>query len=186
MARLLFSKSGREFVLAGGDFIVAGFDGNAELDQFVFAVGHERQHALGDHAEIMIFQFLALWRRATEERAPAGDQVGPGVVKVLVDQEIFLLGADGGEDLVDAGVTEQLEDADGLRAEGIHALEQRGFLVERFAGPTEEGGGDDQRGAIGMLHDVSGAGRDPRRYNRGLRRWRGARPRESCWHRVRP
>ena len=40
-------------------------------------------------------------------------------------------------------------------------LEQRGFLVEGFAGPAEERGGDDQRGAVGMLHDVSGAGGIP-------------------------
>ena len=38
---------------------------------------------------------------------PAVDQVGAGVVEVLVDQEVFLLGADGGEDLLRVLVAEQ-------------------------------------------------------------------------------
>ena len=59
----VFEERG-EFVLAGGHFVVAGLDGDAELEQFVFAVGHEGQHALGNGAEILVFQFLALGRRS--------------------------------------------------------------------------------------------------------------------------
>ncbi len=94
---------------------MAGFDGDAELDEFVFAVGHERQNALGNHAEIMVFEFLALWRGRAEKSASRGDQVGPGIEEMFVDEEIFLFGADGGEDLVDSGVAEKLEDSNGLR-----------------------------------------------------------------------
>ncbi len=156
----VFEERG-EFVLAGGDFVVAGFDGDAELDEFVFAVGHEGQDAFGDDAEIVVFQFLALWRRCAEEGAAAGDQVGTGVVEVLVDEEIFLLGADGGEDLVDVGVPKSLRMRMAWVLRASMLLSKRGFLVEGFTGPTEEGGGDDQRGAIGMLHDVGGAGGVP-------------------------
>ena len=104
---------------------------------------------------------LALGRLGAEEGAAGVDQVGPGQVEVLVDQEVFLLGADGGEDVLDVGLAEQLEDADGLGAQGFHRAEQRGLLVQGLAGPGEEGGGDDQGGAVGVLHDVGGAGGVP-------------------------
>ena len=58
-------------------------------------------------------------------------------------------------------LAEELEDADGLGAEGFHRAEQRGLLVERLAGPAQEGGGDDQGRAVGVLEDVGGAGRVP-------------------------
>ena len=45
---------------------------------------------LGNDAEIMVFQFLALGRLGAEERTAAVDEVGSGVVEVLVDEEVFL------------------------------------------------------------------------------------------------
>jgi hypothetical protein len=65
-----------DFILAGGHFVVAGFDRNAELEQFKFRVSHERQHALGDRTEILVFQFLALGRRGAKQGAAGGDQIG--------------------------------------------------------------------------------------------------------------
>ena len=90
----------RDLVLARGDFVVPRLDRHAELEQLGFALGHAGEHALGDRAEVLVFQFLALGRLGAEERAAGVDQVGPGVEEVLVDQEVFLLRADGREDLL--------------------------------------------------------------------------------------
>ena len=70
-------------------------------------------------------------------------------------------GADGGEDLVALVWPKswRMRMAWALRASML--LQERGLLVECFAGPTEERGGDDQGGAVGMLHDVGGAGGVP-------------------------
>src|SRR6266699_653074 len=47
-------------------FVVAGFDGDAELEELGLGVGHAGQDALGDGAEVLVFQLLALGRRAPE------------------------------------------------------------------------------------------------------------------------
>src|SRR4051812_44246025 len=104
-------------------------------------------------AEILVLQFLPLGRRRAEQRSASRDQVGAQVVEVLVDQEVFLFGADGREDLLGLGVAEQAEDAQGLAGERLHGAQKRGLLVERLAGPTEERGWNHQGGPVGTFHD---------------------------------
>ncbi len=110
----------RDLVLARGDFVVPRLDRDAQLEQLRLAVGHARQHALGDGAEVLVFQLLALGRHGAEQRPAGIDQVGAQVVEVLVDQEVFLLRADGREDLLGVLVAEQLEDAQRLGRERFH------------------------------------------------------------------
>ena len=100
-----------DFVLAGSHFVVAGLHRNAELGQLEFHFRHARQHALRNDAEILIFQLLALGRLGAKERAAGVDQVGPRKIEVAIDQEVFLLGADGREDVLDIVLAEELEDA---------------------------------------------------------------------------
>ena len=76
---------------------MARLDRNAQLEQLALDLEHEGQHALGNGAEIMVFELLALGRLGAEERAAGGEQVGTGEVEVAVDQEVFLLGAGRGE-----------------------------------------------------------------------------------------
>jgi hypothetical protein len=133
----------RELVLARRDFVVPRLDRHRQLDQLGLALGHAGDHALGDRAEVLVLQLLAL-RRLGPEEGPAGvDQVGTGVVEVLVDQEVFLLRADRREDLAGLGIAEQLQDAQRLVRQRLHRAEQRRLLVERLAGPAEEDGRDD-------------------------------------------
>jgi len=49
-----------------------------------------------------------------------------------------------------------------------------------FAGPAQERGGDDQRGAIGMLHDICGAGGIPRGVAAGFKGGAKAAGREAA------
>ena len=159
----------RDLVLARGDLVVPRLDRHAELEQLELGLDHAGQDALGDGAEVLVLQLLALGRLGAEEGAAGVDQVGPGVVEVLVDQEVFLLGADGGEHLRRVGA-EELEDAQGLLRERLHRAEQRRLLVERLAGPRAEGGRDDERRAVGVLEDEGGAGRVPGGVAAGLER----------------
>ena len=50
----------------------------------------------------MVVELVALRRLGAEQRPPGGDQVGALEVVLLVDQEVLLLGADGGEDALGA------------------------------------------------------------------------------------
>jgi hypothetical protein len=68
---------GRQFKLAGSDLIVTGLGGDAELEEFALGLEHESEYALGNCAEVMILEFLALWWQRSEE-CPAGrQQIGP-------------------------------------------------------------------------------------------------------------
>ena len=90
-------------VLRRGDLVVPGLDRDAELVELQLGLEHAGQDPLGDGAEVVVFHLLPLGGLGAEE-GPAGvDQVGPGVVEVLVDQEVFLLGAAGGVDVRGVG-----------------------------------------------------------------------------------
>ena len=140
----------RDFILARRHFVVARLDRHAHLVQLVLDFHHVLEHALGDGAEILIFQFLALRRLGAEQRAAGVDQIRAREIEVAIDQEVFLLGAAGRDD-VRRLRAEQLQDAQGLRRQRFHRTEQRRLLVERFTGPADERGRNDQRRA-GVIH----------------------------------
>ena len=178
-------EEGGQFILARGHLVVARLDGHAQLEQFRLRIRHERQNALGDIGEILVFQFLPLRRLGAEKRPSTVDQVRTKQIKALVDQEVFLLRSDGREDVRCFLVPEQSQDAQRLLAQCFHRAEQGGLLVERLARPTQKRGGYYQRRAVRMLDDVSRARRVPggvaaRFKSRAVRR------RESCWRPARP
>ena len=149
-----------DLVLRRRDLVVPGLDRHAQLVQLGLGLEHAGQDPLGDRAEVMVLHLLALGRLGAEE-GPAGvDQVGPGVVEVLVDEEVFLLGPGGAVDPRGVGA-EEPEDPDGLLGEGLHRAEQGGLLVQGLAGPGAEGGRDAEGRAVGVLQDERGAGRVP-------------------------
>ena len=59
----------RQLELAGRDLVVAGLGRDAELEQLALGVEHEREHALGDGAEVVVVELLALRRLGAEQRA---------------------------------------------------------------------------------------------------------------------
>ena len=93
MATLAFSKIGATSVLARRHLVVARLDRDADLVQLALGFHHERQHAVGDRAEVVVLHLLALRRPRAEERAAGVDQVGPVEIELPVDQEILLLGS---------------------------------------------------------------------------------------------
>ena len=66
----------RDLVLARRHFVVPRLHRHADLVQLGLDLGHERQHAIGDRAEVLILQLLALRRLRAEERAAGVDQIG--------------------------------------------------------------------------------------------------------------
>ena len=83
----------RDLELAGRDLVVAGLGGDAELEELALGVHHEAEHPLGDGAEVVVVELLALGRLGAEEGAAGVEQVGAGEEEVAVDQEVLLLGA---------------------------------------------------------------------------------------------
>ena len=80
----------------------------------------------------MIVQLLPLRRLCTEERSAAEDEILALVKHLAVDQEILLLGSDGGFDAFDVLVSKELQNAQRLLVDCLHRTQQRCFLVERL------------------------------------------------------
>ena len=97
-ATLEFSKIGAISYWFGRDLVVAGLDRHAELGSSLLALHHEGQDPLGDRAEVVVVELVALGRLGAEQRAAGRDEVGALEEVLLVDQEVLLLGADRGED----------------------------------------------------------------------------------------
>ena len=133
---------GGKLILTGRDFVVAGFDGDTELEHLDLAVLHKGHDAFVDRAEVVIFEFLAFGWHCAVEGAASVEDIRASVVKAAVDQEVLLFGSCGGSDAVGGVIAKELEDAAGLFVEGLHGAKQRGFLVEGFACPRDKGGGD--------------------------------------------
>ena len=88
-----------ELELARGHLVVTRLDRDAELAQLVLGIHHEGENALGDRAEVVLVELLALGRLGAEERAARRVEVGTLEEVLLVDQEVLLLGADRREDV---------------------------------------------------------------------------------------
>ena len=154
--------------LAGRDLVVAGLGRDAELEQLALGVEHEGEDPLGDGAEVVVVELLALGRLGAEQRAARVEQVGAGEEEAAVDQEVLLLGAGEGHDRVGLLVAEQLQDPLGLRGHRLLRAQQRRLVVERLAGHRHEDGRDAQRVAVGVLEDVGRAGDVPAGVAAGL------------------
>ena len=83
----------RDLELARRDLVVARLHRDAELEELLLALEHEREHALGDRAEVLVLELLALGRRRAEQRAAREQEVGAREVELAIDQEVLLLGA---------------------------------------------------------------------------------------------
>ncbi len=158
----MLSKIGASSVLRRRHFVVARLDRHAHLVELGLDFRHVVEHALGDGAEVLILELLALGRARPEQRAAGVDEVGPVVIEVAVDQEILLLGAAGGGH-ARGRHAEEIERARRLGGERLHRTQQRRLLVERLAGPAHERRRDDQRRRVAVHEQPRRAARIPRR-----------------------
>ena len=168
----------RDLVLRRRDLVVAGLDRHAELRQLALGLEHVREHALGDRAEVVVVELVALRRLGAEQRAAGVDEVGALEVELLVDQEVLLLRPDGGEHARDVAVAEQAQRAHRRVRQRVHRAQQRDLVVERLARPRRERGRDAEQRAVRVLEDEGRRGRVPGRVAAGLERGPDAAGRE--------
>lgn len=152
---------GGDLVLSGGDFVVSGFDGYTEFEEFVFGIEHKVEDAFADGPEVVVFHLLAFGGFGPKQRASRRKEVRALMIEVVVDQEVFLFSASGGDDHFFGLIAKQFEDALGLLVEGLDGAQQRGFSVEGFTCPRDKGGGDAKSRAVGGFEEVGGAGDVP-------------------------
>ena len=138
--------------------VVARLARYGQLQGAYLQVLHEGLHAVGYGAEVVVVHLLVLGRVVAHERAAGEHQVGAGVVKPLVDEEVLLLPAQVAHHLLHGGV----EVVAHLRGRHVHRVEraqQRRLVVERLAGVGYEDGGYAER----VVHDEHGRGGIPGR-----------------------
>jgi hypothetical protein len=153
-----------DLVLAGSDLVVARLDRHADLRQLQLGLAHAGQHALGDRAEVVVVELLALGRRSAEQRAPGREQVRPRVGVALVDEEVLLLEPDGADDAGARVVAEHPQRLQRGARQRVHRAQQRDLVVEGLAGPR----GERRRDAQDVAEDEGGAGRVPGRVAAGF------------------
>ncbi len=149
-----------EFELGRGDFVVAGLGRDAELPEFLFHIVHEVDNACRNATEVVVFHLLVLCRCCTEQCTARLVEVRALQVEALVDQEVFLFGAEGDGNLLRSDAKEAHEAVGGL-LQGLNGAEQRGLLVQGFASVATECGRDAERGAVTVALDEGGGGRIP-------------------------
>ena len=177
----------RDLVLRRRDLVVARLDRHAELGQLLLGLEHAREHALGDRAEVVVVELVALRRLGAEQRAAGRDQVGALEVEALVDQEVLLLGADRREH-ARGGRCRRTASARAARVAGqrVHRAQQRDLVVERLAGPRGERGRDAERRAVRVLEDERRATSGPTPCSRAPRTSPGCRRSGTTTRRARP
>ena len=169
----------RQLELAGRDLLVAGLGRDAELEQLALAIHHVAEHPLGDRAEVVVVELLALRRLGAEQRPSGVEQVGPGQEEVPVDQEVLLLGAAERHDVVGIRVAEQPQHPLGVLGHRLLRAQQRGLVVERVAEHRHEDRRDAERLAVRVVEHVRRAGRIPAGVAAGLERVAQAAAREA-------
>ena len=107
---------------------------DAELPELLVELLHVSRDSGLDGAEVVVVKLLTLGSLGAEE-GPAGElEVLALVVERPVDQEILLLGSDGGDDAGHVGPAEEVKELDRFCADSLHGAEQGGLFVEHLAG----------------------------------------------------
>ena len=149
-------KDRSHLVLAGCDLVVLGLGVDAELPQLFVKLCHECLDTRTDGAEIVVIHLLTLGCGCTEQGTAGQNEVGTLGVIALVDEEIFLLRADRGGNML-AVLAEQAQYAASLLGDRFHRAQKRGLLVEDLAGVRAEC----RRDAQGVILNECIGGRVP-------------------------
>ena len=152
---------GRKLMLRGRGLVVLRLGRDAELPQLDIQILHVVAHTFLDRAEVVILHLLPFGRHRAEKRPPGEDEILALQIGFAIDDEIFLLRADGCGHALGQVIAEEAADAHGLTADGLHRAQQRRFLVERLAVVAAERRGDAQRFGVAVVVEKRGAGDIP-------------------------
>ena len=122
--------------LVGSNLVVTGLDRDAQLGQLQLDLQHVGQHPLWDRAEVVVIELMTLRRFGAEQGAAGRQQIGAFEVVLLVDQEVLLLAAGGGEHVLGLGQPQQLERADGGARSA--SIERSSGILLSSASPVQE------------------------------------------------
>ena len=87
-----------KLVLRRCHFVMLSLGRYAHLPQFDINVFHESGDSLADRSEVMVIQFLTLWRHGSKQGTSRIDQVFPLLELLGVNQEVFLFRSNGWSD----------------------------------------------------------------------------------------
>ena len=146
-----------QLVLRRRDLIVFCLGRNAELPELLIQIMHERGDLRFQDTEVVILHLLAFRRGRSQKRSSAEKKVFSLLIHVLVDEEIFLLGADRRRDACDVALADQMKDFNGLLTQRFHGTEKRCLLIQRLAAIGNERRRNIQRAIL----DKSRRGRVP-------------------------
>src|SRR6476620_823274 len=164
-------EQGRDLVLAGRYLVVPGLDRNSQPVELPFRLSHECQHSGRDGPEVMVLELLTLRRLGSEQRALAGEQVGPPEEQLAIDQEVFLLWPNRGEHPRNTLIgPKDLENAKRLLRQRLHRPQERDLGVECFSRPGDKGRGNAQGDVVVTSHEKGRAGGVPRGIAPGFER----------------
>ena len=131
-----------ELMLRRSYFVVFCLSKDAELPELIIQIFHKGGDPRFDHTEIMVVELLALGRLRAEQCAAGVLEVRALLVQFGGDQEIFLLGTDGGDDPFRRIIAEKAQNSEGLFIQDLHGPEQRGLLIQCMPAVGAECGGD--------------------------------------------
>ncbi len=150
---ICFRVDGGQLMLRRSHFVVLSLGRDTHLPQLFIDLAHVCGNSLADGAEIMVVQLLALGRHGSEEGAAGVDQVLALEVFLPVYDEIFLLRADGRNDLGGGGVAEQTQYPERLLLDGLHGAQKRSLLVQSLPGEGAEGSGNAENSSGSIFPD---------------------------------
>ena len=129
-ATFVVSNTGASSCCAGATSLCFVFCWNAKLPKFFVKIMHVSSNARLQGSEVMIFHFLSFWCRSAQKSTAAEDQVFSLFVKILVNQEIFLLRSYGCVDVTDLFVSKDVKNTNRFFVQNIHGTKKRSFLIQ--------------------------------------------------------
>ena len=138
----------RKLVLRRCNLVVLCLGEDTELPQLFVEVLHVLRDSWLDCSEVVIIKLLTLWRLGSEESSSGKDEVFSLLIKLLGNEEVFLLGSHGSSHALDGVVSEELEYSERLLIERFHGAEQRGLLVKSLSAVGAERRGYAKRAVL--------------------------------------
>ena len=127
-----------KLMLCRCDLVVLCLCENAELPELLVEILHVSRDSRFDRAEVVILKLLTFGSHCAEQRSAAELQILSLLVQILVNQKVFLFGADGSRDALYVGFAEKMKHLHSLCAQTLHGTEQRSLFVEHLSGVGAE------------------------------------------------
>ena len=106
-------------MLSGSNLVMLSLGVDAKLPELFIKVGHVLMNSVLDVAEVVVFKLLTLRCLSAEKGSSGVDKVLTLIVKLLVNEEIFLLGTYSSGNSCSIG-TEELQNSYSLLGNNLH------------------------------------------------------------------